>query len=114
MIDTYTSPNRLLSAGELWRRYFTDPLRIICYLMTILVLSYGSRIDDQSPLIVPFLESIVGVAFTGIELVMLVILLLELIRRLVLRDFEMERSVAALPMIWIAIIMGAVPFVRML
>lgn len=114
MIETYSGSTRLLAAGELWRRYLTDPIRIICYLMTILVLGYGSRIDDGSPLIIPVLESIVGVAFTGIELVMLVILLLELIRRLVLRDFEMERSVAALPMIWIAIIMGAVPFVRMI
>ncbi len=102
------------TASELWSRYFTDPVRLATILLTTLVLGYGSRIENGSPFIVPFLETIWGVTFTGIELVILTILLLEIVRRLMLGDGTIERTRLALPMLWVMLILGVVPYIRMI
>jgi O-antigen ligase len=110
------APSRLglLSAGELFKRYSTDPLRFIIVVLTTVVLGYGARVDNLSPFTVRFLEALVGISFTGIEAVMLLIVVLEIIRRLVKRDFWLERSPVGLPMLWVGIVLGLIPYLRMI
>jgi O-antigen ligase len=102
------------TASQLWERYFTDPARLVTVALTVLVLGYGSRIENGSPFILPFLETIWGVSFTGIELVMLTIFVMEVVRRLMLGDYMLDRSRLVLPMLWVLFVLGAVPYIRMI
>lgn len=104
----------LLTAGELFKRYSTDPLRLITIICTAVVLGYGARVDNRSPFTVPFFEDIVGINFTITEILMAVIFGLEVLRRLVRGDFWLERSPVSKPMILVGIVLGLVPFLRMI
>ncbi|MBS1913655.1 MAG: O-antigen ligase family protein [Bacteroidetes bacterium] len=104
----------LLSAGELFKRYATDPLRLLTIVLSTVVLGYGARVDNHSPFTVPFLENLVGSSFTGIEVLVALIFLLETLRRLVRRDFWLNRSPVTRPMIWVGIVLGVSPFLRMI
>ncbi len=107
-------PARSFSAGELFRHYATDPLRLAQIVCTAVVLGYGARQDNHSPLEVPFLENLVGASLTGIEVMMALILVLEIIRRLVSRDFTVTRSPLTRPLLAMAVVLGVVPYIRMM
>lgn len=103
-----------LSASELMRKYATDPVRLTTILLTTLVLGYGARVDNFSPFTVPFLESLIGASITGIEFIVVFIVVLEIIRRLLLKDFWLNRSPVSRPLLWVGVVLGVVPYLRML
>jgi|GEM_PF-1973542 len=105
---------RLRPASELLRRYALDPVRLTTILLTTLVLGYGARVDNYSPFTMPILESLIGVSITGIEFVIVLIVVLEIVRRLVLRDFWLDRSPVSRRMIWVGVVLGVIPYLRML
>lgn len=111
--DTAARPP-LMSAGQLFRHYADDPLRLLTVVLTTVVLGYGARQDNHSPFTVAFLEDLVGNNFTGVEVLVILIFLMEVIRRLMRRDLWLERSPASRPMILLGIAAGLSPFLRML
>lgn len=102
-----------MTAGELFRWYATDPIRLLTIVLTAVVLGYGARVDNHSPFTVPFLEALVGSSFTGIEVLVAVIFLFELVRRMMHGDLWVDRSPVSRPMLWVGIMLGVVPFLRM-
>ncbi len=105
---------RIPPAWQMLRRYALDPARLATIVLSTLVLGYGARIDNHSPFTVWFLESLIGASITGIEMVVALILILEVIRRLVLRDYWFNRSPVSRPMLWVIIVLGLIPYLRML
>ncbi len=103
-----------LSAGQLFRRYASDPLRLLTIVLTTVMLGYGARVDNHSPFTIGILETILGANVTGIEALGIIIFLMELVRRMMHGDFTIERSPASRPMLWVGVFVGVVPFVRML
>lgn len=96
-----------------WRLGLSDPLRGVIFIMTCLVLGYGARVDNGSPLTVFFLESAGGAFFTGLEFVLLGIGLFEIFRRLVRSEYELSRTPLFRPLVAVGIVLFVVPLVRM-
>ncbi len=106
--------SRIPSASDMLRRYASDPVRLLTIVLSTVVLGYGARIDNHSPFTIPFLESLIGASITGIEFMVLLILMLEIVRRMILGDYWLERSPVSRPMLWVGIMLGLIPFLRML
>ena len=102
----YAAPSRVVSD------YFADPVRLFIVAVVVLTLGYGARVDD-SPLRLWFLEPIVGNAFSFIEVLLLVILGLEMMRRIAIGDYWFERSPVSRSMTIVGIVCCLYPLLHM-
>lgn len=97
---------------DAWRYFFADPIRLAVMVMTTFVLAYGARIDNYSPFTFRFLEDWAG-NFGVTEAIVLLLPVLELVRRLMIRDPWVSRSSASRSVLWVGIILAAYPYLRM-
>lgn len=104
----------LLPPIVVWRRSLPDPVRTLQICLLVVVLGYGARQDNNSPFIIPILENVIGSTFTGIEIVLLLIALLELVRRLAWRDPYLNRTPVRWPLWGVTILLAVTPYLRML
>ena len=94
------------------KRFLSDPLGLIMLVLGTFILGYG-EVNGETPIRVMFFEAWAGAVFSGVELVMMLLLALALVRRIVARDYYVTPSSATLPVIAVAIVLVALPFLRM-
>lgn len=90
-----------------------DPVRAFTIIMTVIALGYGARQDGYSPFDIPFLGPIVGNGLTGVEVLLGVLAVADLIRRLVSGDNVFARSPLTPHIILISVVLTLVPMLRM-
>ncbi len=108
------SISRFTRPAAAWRNSLKDPIRTIQLLLLIVILGYGARQDNLSPFTVSFMENVIGSAFSGVEIAVIVVLFLEIIRRLAARNPYLNRTPITIPMLLIGIVLCVYPFVHML
>lgn len=93
-------------------RFVRDPIGLFMLILSVVILGYGG-VNGETPLRFPFLEAWAGAVFSGVEVIMLLLLPLAIVRRIVSRDYYMTPSDATRPMIAIAIVLIMIPYMRM-
>lgn len=104
----YDRPRRVLEET------LADPVRLIQVFLTTFMLGYGAREENRSPFTMKFLEAFVGSTFSAQELFLIVILMLEIIRRITAGDWRLYRSPMSRPVIALFIFASLIPYLRML
>ncbi|MBC8144993.1 MAG: O-antigen ligase family protein [bacterium] len=105
---TYAAPARMAS------EYIADPVRLAIVSIVVLALGYGARFDNGSPFIIAALEPIVGNTFSLVEVALIASGALELIRRMVIGDYWLERSPVSRYVIFVGVMCCAYPFLHMI
>jgi len=106
--------DRIARPLHVWRSLLRDPVRTVQMLLTVVVLGYGARQDNRSPFTIGFMENVIGSTFSGVEVAVVVIVALEIVRRIANSDSMLNRSPLTRPMLAVALVLAVVPFVRML
>lgn len=104
---------RYIEPGVQWRDYIADPVRLFVIIGGVIVLGYGTRKGINSPFEIAGLDHLIGDGFTIVDVVLITITLVEIIRRLVINDFEIERSRFTRPMLAVLLVVGFIPLLRM-
>ena len=105
---TYAAPARVVSD------YLADPVRLFIIAVVALTLGYGARFDNNSPFTIPFLEPLVGNAFSLMEVLLMTIACLELVRRLAIGDYQIERSPISRQVMLVGVVCCLYPLMHML
>lgn len=93
-------------------RFLTDPVGLLMVVLGTFILGYGEVVTD-SPLKIPFFEAWAGAVFSGVEMIILLLVPLALVRRIVARDPYVHPSNATLPLMAIAVVLALIPYARM-
>ncbi len=94
------------------RWYLADPFKLALILLTTFILGYGAHLDNSSPLTASALERLVG-SFGIVEFTILVVPVLELIRRIAVGDPWLNRSSVTRAMLWVGIVLVVYPYLHM-
>lgn len=94
------------------KRFLADPVGLVMVILGTIIVGYGEVVTD-SPLKFPFFEAWGGAVFSGIELIILLLLPLAIIRRIVARDLYLHPSNLTPPIIGVSIVLIFIPFLRM-
>lgn len=105
--SAYAAPSRVFSD------YLADPVRLFMMAIVVLTLGYGARFDNFSPFEIPWLEPIVGNAFSIVEALLMAIFGLELIRRIAIGDYLVERSPLSRRVMIVGIVCCLYPLLHM-
>lgn len=102
-------------AGVSLRDFLADPVRAAQLAATLVVLGYGTRPDFAvSPLTFSFMEPLVGGVFGVTEILLFSVGLLEVVRRVAISDYRIDRSPISRSALALLIVAGLIPFARML
>ncbi len=110
-VATYRVP--YATPRGVWEETASDPLRLIQVLLTTFMLGYGAREENQSPFTLKFLEAFVGSMFSAQEIFLIVILMLELVRRMMSNDWRLNRSPMTPHAIALFTFACLIPYLRM-
>jgi O-antigen ligase len=114
LADTVPSSTAYAAPSRVVGDYFADPVRLFIVAVVVLTLGYGARVDNGSPFQLQFLEPIVGNAFSLLEMLLMAILGLELIRRITIGDFWIERSPVSRRVMIVGVVCCLYPLLHML
>lgn len=104
---SYAAPGRVV--GD----YLSDPVRLFSIVVVLVVLGYGSRGDNMSPMLVSFLEPVFGNVFSMVEALLIVVAGLELMRRIAIGDYWVDRSPISRQVMFVGIVVCAYPLMHM-
>lgn len=93
-------------------RFLQDPVGFAMLVLGTFILGYGG-VHGPTTIRIPFFEAWAGAVFSGVEIIMLLLLAFSIIRRVVARDYYVTPSNATLPMIGVAAVLIGVPYLRM-
>src|SRR5688500_14809728 len=104
---TYAAPGRVVAD------YLGDPIRLFTIVVLLIALGYGSRGENMSPLLVSFLEPVVGNAFSIVEAMLIAVAGLEVMRRIAIGDYWVERSPISREVLYVGIVVCLYPLMHM-
>jgi len=103
----YRTPGATLLAWS------ADPIRAFTLFGTLIALGYGARQDGYSPFVIPFFEPIVGNGLTGVEVLVMLLGIADMVRRSMAGDTRFSRSPLTPHMILVGVVLALVPMLRM-